>query len=121
MLEILLEAVFSTLIPEASQRPDIAAFVRFREFWQFVDEDQYRTANEELKEDWLDDVLKLCQGYLRQDHPRDDYRELLELAVVFLGGIPHGCKIFFHKPGAVHRARLMARAIYALKMWMFVL
>ncbi|KAG0724209.1 hypothetical protein GWK47_000472 [Chionoecetes opilio] len=120
MLEILLGTVFSALIPETSQSPDIAAFVRFREFWPYVEQDQYRTANEELKEDWVDDILKLCQGYLRKDHPRDDYRELLELAVVFLGGIPHGRKkIFFHKPGAVHRARWMARAIYALKMWIF--
>ncbi|KAG0722687.1 hypothetical protein GWK47_005869 [Chionoecetes opilio] len=120
MLEILLGTVFSALIPETSQSPDIAAFVRFREFWPYVEQDQYRTANEKLKEDWVDDILKLCQGYLRKDHPRDDYRELLELAVVFLGGIPHGRKkIFFHKPGAVHRARWMARAIYALKMWIF--
>ncbi|KAG0721222.1 hypothetical protein GWK47_006496 [Chionoecetes opilio] len=80
MLEILLGTVFSALIPETSQSPDIAAFVRFREFWPYVEQNQYRTANEELKEDWVDDIIKLCQGYLRKDHPRDDYRELLELA-----------------------------------------
>lgn len=38
VVQILLEAVFSTRIPEASQSPDITAFVRFRDFWQFVDE-----------------------------------------------------------------------------------
>ena len=119
VLEILLAAVFSTLIPEASQSPDVATFVRFREFWPLVDQDHYRTAKEVLKEDWVDDVIKLCQDQLRQDHSRDDYRELLELAVVFLGGIPQGRKISFRKPGAVHRARWMAKAIYALKMWMF--
>lgn len=38
---------------------------------------------------------------------------------MFLGGIPHGCKISYHKPGAVHRARWRAGAIYALKIWIF--
>ncbi|KAG0711005.1 hypothetical protein GWK47_021650 [Chionoecetes opilio] len=114
MLEILLGTVFSALIPETSQSPDIAAFVRFQEFWPYVEQDQYRTANEELKEDWVDDILKLCQGYLRKDHPRDDYRELLELAAVFLGGLnPSWTQedLFPH--------RWMAGAIYALKMWIF--
>lgn len=61
-LEILLEAVFSSGIPKASQSPNIAAFVRFREFWQFVDEDQYRTANKELKENYVDDVLNFSKA-----------------------------------------------------------
>lgn len=37
LLEILLEAVFLSHIPEASQSPDVAAFIHFREFWQFAD------------------------------------------------------------------------------------
>src|SRR6218665_1485069 len=49
---------------------------------------------------------------------RDDYRELLELSVVFLGGTPPR-GIRFQYPGAIHRARWMARAIYSLKMWLF--
>ena len=47
-----------------------------------------------------------------------DYQELLELSVIFLGGIPpKGIK--FHIPGAVHRARWMAKAIYCIKMCLF--
>jgi len=44
--------------------------------------------------------------------------ELLQLTVVFLGGeITTGFQ--FRKPGAYHRARWMAKAIYAMKIWMF--
>ena len=55
------------------------------------------------------------------DHtPRDDYRELLELVVAFLGGVPHGrTQVQFMAPGPVHRARWMSRTIYAFKIWMF--
>lgn len=51
-------------------------------------------------------------------HPRDDNRELLELAYIFLGGSPpNGIK--FKLPGAMHHARWLAKAIYILKIFMF--
>ena len=53
-----------------------------------------------------------------ENHYRDDYRELLELACIFLGGTPpHGIK--FYKPGVIHNARFMSRAIYSIKMVLF--
>src|SRR6218665_1918402 len=56
--------------------------------------------------------------HLEKRQVRDDYRELLELSVVFLGGTPPR-GIRFQYPRAIHRARWMARAIYSLKMWLF--
>jgi hypothetical protein len=51
-------------------------------------------------------------------HPRDDYKELLELLILFLGDIPsHG--VSFRKPGAFLHARWMAKAIYSLKIFLF--
>ena len=54
-----------------------------------------------------------------QDHqPRDDYREFLELCIVFLGEVPpRGVR--FLAPGPVHHARWMAKALYSLKIWLF--
>jgi hypothetical protein len=43
---------------------------------------------------------------------RDDYRELLCLAALIVG-LP--VKFAIRKPGALHRARWMAKAIYSLK------
>ena len=45
---------------------------------------------------------------------REDYKELCELAVLFLGGAVPNFK--FQYPGACHNARYMAQAIYMLKM-----
>lgn len=45
---------------------------------------------------------------------RDDYRELIELCVIFLGGDTEK-KLKLRPPGAMHQARWMARAIYSLK------
>lgn len=50
--------------------------------------------------------------------PRDDYRELLELTLIFLGKMCHR-EIKFRLPGAMHQARWMSKAIYSLKVWMF--
>jgi len=50
--------------------------------------------------------------------PREDYRELLDLSIIYLGGVPpDGIK--FKKPGAYHMARWMAKAIYTLKLYLF--
>ncbi|KAL4098131.1 hypothetical protein QTP88_022793 [Uroleucon formosanum] len=68
--------------------------------------------------DVCDDIIKFSIDRLEENHPRDDYRELLELTVIFLGGIlPNG--IHFKKPGAIHHARWMAKAIYSLKIYLF--
>lgn len=56
--------------------------------------------------------------FFQVHHPRADYRELLELACIFLGGTPpRGIK--FKKPGATHHARWLSKAIYSLKMYLF--
>ena len=64
------------------------------------------------------DILSLARTYLQTEQPRDDYREFLELAVIFLGDVPErGVRL--QMPGAMHRARWMARVIYSIKMWLF--
>src|SRR6218665_3261756 len=55
---------------------------------------------------------------LELTHQREDYRELLELTLMFLGRIPPR-GISFRKLGAIHRARFMSRLIYALKIILF--
>ena len=64
------------------------------------------------------DLMSFACVQLQKVHPRDDYRELLELVILFLGGVPeHGVHI--RKPGAMHRARWMVRLIYCLKIYLF--
>lgn len=57
-------------------------------------------------------------GLLLNGHlPRDDYREFLELVLVFLG-FPL-INYQFRKPGAMSHARWMSKAIYTLKIYIF--
>jgi hypothetical protein len=50
--------------------------------------------------------------------PRDDYREFLELCMIFLGQIPTR-GVHFQSPGAMHRARWLAKVLYSIKIWLF--
>ena len=50
---------------------------------------------------------------------RDDYKELLQLALLFLGEPLTVADVYIHAPGAFHRARWMAKIIYCLKVFLF--
>ena len=61
--------------------------------------------------------LKL-KFHVQLGQPRDDYLELLELSIIFVGGKPlRG--VSFMLPGPMSSARWMAKGIYALKMFLF--
>ena len=50
--------------------------------------------------------------------PRNDYKELLTLNPIFLGGIPP-LGVRFLVPGAYHHARWMSKIIYIMKIYLF--
>jgi len=119
--EIVLEKVFS--VHDVSKSPNMELFSHFKDFWPRVDQGSFCTAVEDenladMITPWKDDVIMFALGQLEKFQPRDDYCELLELAIIFLGGTPQR-GIRFRYPGAIHRARWMARAIYSIKMWLF--
>ena len=60
------------------------------------------------------DLQFACNQLSKTQH--HDYKEYLELAIIFLGGTVHN---FFKRPGAMHYARWMAKTLYCLKIWMF--
>ena len=94
-------------------------FKRFRVTWTNLDKKVYKTGSTEIPDDIRSDNLVFLEYQLsKQKQHRNDYRELLELRMIFLGGIPK-TGILFRLPGAVSRARWMAKAIYAFKIYMF--
>ena len=68
--------------------------------------------------DTKDNIIHFAQEQLSTEQPRDDYRELLEITITFLGSTPHR-GVHIKAPGALHKARWMAKVIYAIKVWMF--
>src|SRR5688572_25265174 len=119
--EIVLEKVFS--LHDSARSPKLAIFSHFHDFWPQIDQAKYRTAMDykdaaQRVTEIRDDVITFALQQLSAENHRDDYKELLGLTVIFLRGIPpKGIK--FRYPEAFHRARWMARAIYAIKMWLF--
>ena len=63
-------------------------------------------------------MITFAQDQLDKYQPRNDYRELLELTIIFLGGTPTKV-ISFESPAGLHHARWMAKIIYSLKIWIF--
>lgn len=63
-------------------------------------------------------MISFAKKQQQVHQPRDDYRELLNLTTIFLGGIPEK-GVSFRRPAGVHRARWMARALYCLKIYLF--
>jgi len=115
MMEIVAEKVFVACdIP--STGPDILLFKRFQQQWTFIDRGQFQVFEDDVVD--REEILSFCRQHLAIKQPRDDYRELLELTMIFLGATPSR-GIRFMQPGAMHRARWMARVIYALKLCLF--
>ena len=122
ILELVLAAAFGECLGPISS-PEILVFKRFRGQWSSIDQGRYEDAfSDEFVASELahvrDEVIAFCEHELQDHQPRDDYRELLKLMLIFLGSTPsHGTK--FPAPGPMHQACWMAKAIYSLKVWLF--
>lgn len=113
VLEVLLSDVFGHCFGE-STGPEITLFKKFRSNWSNLKNRQVKKRNspnspliqasEELKE--------LISKLLMEKQIRHDYLEFLQLAAIMIG---LDKKITIYKPGACHRARWMAKAIYTMK------
>ena len=121
MLEIILEAVVTQSLGH-SQAPEIQLFKRLKKIWNSINASEYQTSSSDtfvssMVCDSRADILSFANEQLVQYQPRDDYRELLQLTISFLtdAKIPGTT---FKAPAGLHRARWMAKAIYALKIWM---
>ena len=66
----------------------------------------------------LQEMISYFSNAMDSETPREDYRELLQLCFIFLGGTSIK-PIYFRCPGAIRNARWMAEAIYSMKMFLF--
>ena len=116
--ELIVEKVFGTLL-ETSSGPNIKLFERFSQVWDSIDKVPQSALQDTAAAGQLTDVSEIItfiNQQLLQIQPRGDYKELLELALLFLGADDTG-NITIKSPGAYHRARWMAKLIYCLKIY----
>ncbi|XP_044592956.1 uncharacterized protein LOC123270876 [Cotesia glomerata] len=122
VLEIVLRGVFEVFWTTTSG-PNVPIFLRFKKGWDDIDQTKYKSGIEDetvasaLNEDKMK-IINFINDCLQMSQPRDDYRELLVLSLVFLGSCPTDTYTF-KRPGAMHHARWMSQAIYSLKMFIF--
>ena len=110
-----------------STAPEDPLFTKFRKTFGFIDRDTREVWVWPNHGDWryqrASDVLTWANYHMQEGTwPREDYRELLELVIIFLGGVVKRMQYGSYnvitspirKPGACHRARFMASCLYIL-------
>jgi len=121
--ELIVGAAFDKTSLGTSTGPEIPIFKQFKDAWPFVDQNNFQVASSDSSDECVvgpvrDEILEFAWAQLQSPQPRDDYCEFLELSMIFLGDNP-GINKRFKIPGAMHRARWMAKVIYAIKIWIF--
>ncbi|KAK2577913.1 hypothetical protein KPH14_011858 [Odynerus spinipes] len=106
--ELVLKTVFETKIKQITSSPDIPIFKKFRDNWKNIDSNDIELCldfvKEHVTETNITSLLMFYKAELDKAFIRDDYRELVELCVVFLGGDSEK-KIQIKPPGPMHQAR----------------
>ena len=122
IMELVIGAVFK-INSSVTSAPHVPLFKKFKEQWPGLRKKDYETAvmDKEMKlavADIQESTIEFAKKYLQEVQPRDDYREFLQLSLIFLGDESQG-ETSFRAPGAMHHARWMSKVLYSLKIWMF--
>lgn len=120
--EIVLRQAFEVKFGKDKQ-PEVRLFQDFKKQWKDVDPTKFKSGMEDeyvrskIGAD-ADKVLLFCLEQLEKSQIREDYKEFLELVVLFLGHTPPKFNGKLRKIGPISHARWMAKAITALKMFL---
>ena len=101
VLELLLDNVFRSLAIEKSTTPNIEVFKSLKTHWNDIWENHNGNF---VTSDVTSEILLKYQNLKSLSHLRDDYKELVELAQIYIGMKP-SLGIFIKRPGAVSKAR----------------
>lgn len=118
--EVVLGSVFEIKLGSSSA-PEVAMFERFAKDWSKIDKTSFKSGLQDdvvrlhISDKEQMDIEKFCNTQLTKNQSREDYKEFLQLTLIFVGGIGFN----FHTPGATSNARWMSKAIYSLKMFVF--
>lgn len=120
--EIVLREAYEAKFGKDKQ-PDVRLFQDFKKQWKNVDPTKFESG---MVDEYVrnkigadaDRVLKFCLQELQKTQIRGDYKEFLEVVVLFLGQTPPKFNGKISKPTAISHARWMAKGINALKIFL---
>lgn len=120
--ELQLKEVFEAKFGKTSG-PGVPMFSSFKEKWENIKDKPYSPGIEDdevaakISVEVQIDIKSFCLAQLKEKQPRNDYKEFLQIVLLFLGqNIP---SYHFSPPGPVSHARWMAKGIYCPKMFLF--
>ncbi|KAJ8373704.1 hypothetical protein SKAU_G00042840 [Synaphobranchus kaupii] len=121
--EVLLSHIFTDLKVETSRSPEVTLFTRLRDNWNLVPHEYSGPLSCYIPGDAeppflgkLRAELTVCAAGVL-DYKRGDYREFVQLCLVYLGAAGAAqTPVTFQRPGALHKARWMAKLLYTLKL-----
>ncbi|GBM95461.1 hypothetical protein AVEN_55006-1 [Araneus ventricosus] len=120
--ELVLRSVFEYELNEVTSSPDVAFFKKIREKWNNMEKenymDGYKYLNAICSESEILSNVNYLSNALKNKKLKNDYMELVELCIVFIGRNSDST-IKIRPPGALHHARWMAKAIYSFKIFLF--
>lgn len=120
VFEITLRAVFEKKLSPTSA-PSVPIFERFAKAWSELNQESFATGIDDeivrskISQAERKDITEFCYNQLTKMQNREDYKEMIQLALTFLG---QG-NFKFKTPGATSHARWMSKAIYCLKIFLF--
>lgn len=122
ILELIVAKVHDNLF-EIPTGPNIQLFNSFRSDWGNIDKNNYVSGMDDIEiVNTLSihriQIVEFINGQLKNHQQRNDYKELLNLVLIFFGEKPSDNYVIL-APGAFHRARWMAKIIYCLKIYLF--
>ena len=122
IMEVVLSSVFKAVMGDTTG-PCVEVFKRFQSQWNVINKENFDLPDEadfqgicHLREEAKETYKELFDTTF----PRDDYRDFLELCMIFVGGKKESY-IFkeFRALGGVSNAWWMSKAIYAIKIVLF--
>ena len=107
----------------ASSGPEFKLFQQFCDQWSKLNSQSWLLTDADLKVYGLlvpsavEFAVNMTQG---SKQLCNDYKEFLQLSIIFLGKTPPGqMGITFCSPGAMHQAQWMGKALYSIKIYLF--
>lgn len=121
--ELLIRAVFELNFGKTAA-PEVLIFNRFSKFWPNINQNNFKSGISDEDVEKLFTVGELeyhkifCLEALKSQYVRADYKEVLQMSLLFIGEKPPGFS-GFRAPGATTHARFMSKNIYCFKMFLF--
>ena len=107
--EVISSNVWKELDVEPLKSPNFTIFSKFKSNWNRIVNVLNNSSDMYLNTVQHDEnILLLFKSFSEESYPRNDYKELIELSIVFLGG-SDVTKYKFKRPGALDKCRWMAK------------